>query len=357
MSEEANSAAMQPTTRDGLLSELTDEDSADSQRVSLLESPLSSPLMSPLAISTILKPSALDTNLAKYLSAKEPLVASINLAAGPNFNRLQVASLANPNAEKIPTDLYCTRVHFSAGAGICLKDQIQSLSAQTLVTIFDDTFQPIKSFLANGIPSRARVSPTGRHVAFTVFVLGHSYAGDEFSTATFLQETNADITQGSNLEEFTVFQDGEEIDYPDFNYWGVTFSQDEDTFYATLRFNGTRNLVRGSIKDRTITVLHENVECPSLSPDETRVAFKHRIGLGRWRLTVMDLATFAQTPLAETSTVDVQAVWLDNDNVLYSVANRNPPPIESVFVVPADGTGEPRIYIEAAREATLIHES
>ena len=72
-------------------------------------------------------------------------------------------------------------------------------------------------------------------------------------------------------------------------------------------------------------MLHENVECPSLSPDGTRVAYKRRTGSATrpWRLTVLDLATMRETPLAEPRSVDDQAEWLDDDHVLYGDRRRD----------------------------------
>ena len=55
--------------------------------------------------------------------------------------------------------------------------------------------------------------------------------------------------------------------------------------------------------------MRENVECPSLSPDGTRVAFKKKVGDGVWRLSVLDLETLKETELAETRSVDDQALW------------------------------------------------
>ena len=39
---------------------------------------------------------------------------------------------------------------------------------------------------------------------------------------------------------------------------------------------GKTYLIEGSVAERTARVLHENVECPSLSPDGTRIAYKSR---------------------------------------------------------------------------------
>ena len=113
-----------------------------------------------------------------------------------------------------------------------------------------------------------------------MFVTGHAYAeAGMFSTQTTL----IDLRTGQkivNLEDFTVSRNGRVVTAVDVNFWGVTFAPDGDHFYATLATGGKTYLVRGSIHDRTMRTLHENVECPSLSPDGTRIAYKKRVGSG-----------------------------------------------------------------------------
>lgn len=282
-----------------------------------------------------------------------PHLISLNLEQGADIGKVRVASLAQHAENQVLTGLHCERVYFAGGRGICISREVEYLSARTLATFFDNTFRGHVTFRTDGIPSRARVSPDGRHAVLTSFVLGHSYADSDFSTATILLNAETGVSLG-NLEEFTVYQNEREIDYPDFNYWGVTFSRDGNTFYATLRFNRTPYLVRGNIQERTIDVLHEGVECPALSPDETRVAFKKMVATGHWQLTVLDLTTFDETPLAETNSVDDQAEWLDNAHVLYGLANPSPPPLQSLFVVPADGSGEPALFLQAAASPAVV---
>ena len=112
---------------------------------------------------------------------------------------------------------------------------------------------------------------------------------------------------------------------------------------------GKTYLIEGSIGGRTAKVLHENVECPSLSPDGTRIAYKKRTGSATnpWRLTVLDLATMRETPLAETRSIDDQAEWLDDDRVLYGMGGE-------VRVVSADGSGEPAVFLAHAASPAVV---
>src|SRR5687767_4134689 len=91
---------------------------------------------------------------------------------------------------------------------------------------------------------------------------------------------------------------------------------------------------------------------PSLSPDETRVAFKKRVDGGsgsiQWRPHVLDLATLVETSLAETRNVDDQIEWLDDGRVLYGLPDEAPGAISNVWALPADGSGAPRLFLAQA---------
>ncbi len=133
------------------------------------------------------------------------------------------------------------------------------------------------------------------------------------------------------------------------NFWGVTFTRDSDRFYATLATGGNIYLVEGSVRERTLRTIHDDVECPSLSPDETRIAYKKRAGPGgkRWRLHVLDLTTMREAPLAETRSVDDQVEWLDDRRVLYGLE-------EQIWMAPADGSGSPRRFAERGDSPTVL---
>ncbi|NUT98951.1 MAG: hypothetical protein HOY78_43810, partial [Saccharothrix sp.] len=161
-----------------------------------------------------------------------------------------------------------------------------------------------------GVPSRLQVSRSGRMVSWTVFVSGDSYNTAGFSTRTGILDTTTDEVRKS-IEDLSLTIDDTRYYAPDLNFWGVTFTQDDNTFYATAASKGRTHLIRADYTTWEATALKTNVECPSISPDGTRLAFKKRVSPGPWHLHVLDLATMTETPLAETRSVDDQAVWLD----------------------------------------------
>ena len=235
--------------------------------------------------------------------------------------------------------LSCEQAYFAGGYGVCLIAErgVQTTSYHAL--IFDNALQQRHSFLLQGIPSRARVSPEGRYAAITVFVSGHSYMPGSFSTHVSIYRT-ADGSLVVELEQFTVERDGKLFREIDFNFWGVTFAADGNRFYATLGTGGQNYLVEGDLAARHARVLHASVECPSLSPDGQRVAFK-RLTKSGWHLYVVDLRTGIETPLAETRSIDDQVEWLDDSQILYAFGN-------DIWVVAADGGGTSAIFLANA---------
>src|SRR3954471_23360929 len=207
-----------------------------------------------------------------------------------NYGRLAGAPLAAPQS-RVPTKLACDRVYFAAGHGICLA-RGGGFGTAYHAELLGPNLDQLHELPLSGVPSRARISPDGRYASATTFVSGHSYASPgKFSTQTII----IDAATGkvvSDLERFRVYRDGVRIDKPDLNFWGITFARDSNRFYATLATGGKTYLVRGDVRARTLRTLHENVECPSLSPDGTRVAYKKlvRIVAGSpriWQLHVL----------------------------------------------------------------------
>jgi hypothetical protein len=238
-------------------------------------------------------------------------------------------------------DLACERVYYAAGRGICMG--VAPSGVDYTAKIFDANFQTLHTIDLTGLPSRARVSADGRYGAMTVFVAGDSYLGN--STAFSTRTTILDMTSGkqiAQLEQFKVTKDGKPFDAVDFNFWGVTFAKDPNRFYATLATGDHHYLVEGDIAAKSMRVLRDGVECPSLSPDNKQIAYKSRIGNeNRWHIHVLDVKTLADHPVAETRSVDDQVEWLDDNTLAYSDG-------KNVYTVPADGSGEEQLLVKDA---------
>jgi hypothetical protein len=276
-------------------------------------------------------------------------------SGGTAYSRIAIAPLSPldaPDRPRYVTDVECQRAYVAAGQGLGIVRNSSGVISPSQAFTFGTDFSPGRSVPQGGIPSRVRLSPDGRYGSITVFVAGHSYAEGGFSTQTTLFDV-ASGTALADLEQFTVVRDGARFESPDRNFWGVTFARGGDRFYATLGTSGTTYLVEGDLPGRQMRVLREGVECPSLSPDNTRLVFKKRVGNGpavNWRLHRLDLATLDDAPLAETRNVDDQAEWLDDGHVLYALPDEGPPATiaTNVWVVPVDGGGPPRLFLRQA---------
>lgn len=276
-------------------------------------------------------------------------LAFLNGARGPHLTDLATVPATDPAAGRTASGVKCQRFYAAAGTGVCLQSTPGALAQNNRALILDADLKTERSFPLAGTPSRARVSPSGHLAAWTVFVGGESYGAAFFSTRTAILDTRTwQLT--SNLEEFTILLDGRKYHAVDVNFWGVTFAADDDTFYATLGTGGRTYLVKGSVSRRTVTTVTQNVECPSLSPDGTRIAYKKRAlrGAALWREYVLDLKTLRETPLAEHHSVDDQATWLDDKTVAYALPTEGVVGSTDLWSVPADGTGKPRLLIPGA---------
>jgi hypothetical protein len=194
---------------------------------------------------------------------REPHVLFRVTALGPSYGRIGIVPVQSPDAQPIVTALSCDRVHASALDGLCLQASRGVLTTYKAIA-FDEHFVERHAFNLAGAPSRTRVSQHAPLASSTVFVSGDSYAAGSFSTRTTVYDLRTNKPLG-DLEEFAVTRDGVPFKQQDFNFWGVTFRDDGDRFYATLSTGGKLSLVEGSIRARRMTVIAPDVECPSLS--------------------------------------------------------------------------------------------
>ncbi|PYR40044.1 MAG: hypothetical protein DMF93_12125 [Acidobacteria bacterium] len=281
-----------------------------------------------------------------------PHVLFRDTAPGPGFGRLAIAPL-DDLAARLTTTASCQRVSFAAGRGLCLHVERGLLNTYSAVPL-SDHLKPGTAIKLQGLPSRTRIAPDGRVGAITVFVVGDDYAA-EFSTRT----TIVDLSSGDEigeLEQFGTWKNGQRFRATDFNFWGVTFARDGTTFYASLRTAGMKYLVRGELALRKLSVVRENAECPSLSPDNRLLAYKKRVGPSpdSWRIHVLDLASNVERVLdGETRYVDDQVEWLDQAHVLYAIPRRTTS-IADVWVLPVDGSAPAKLFLPEAESPIVV---
>jgi hypothetical protein len=288
--------------------------------------------------------------LARVLS--KPHLVFLHSPGGDSYRQVAVVPLDALDGERYLAPLMCQRVAMAASGGLCMG------AAQTAST-FDAHFVPGPSVQQPGTPTRARVAPTGDLGTMTWFVAGHSYADASFSTQTVLVDPRSGQTV-ADLEQFTILKDEQPFRAVDFNFWGVTFASDANRFYATLASGGRTYLLQGDVAQRTARVLRENVECPSLSPDGTRLVFKKRPdpeSPRAWRLAILDLQTMAETMVpGENHSVDDQAEWLDDNHVLYALPDEGPPATiaQDIWVATLDGSTAPKKLLTGALSPTVV---
>jgi hypothetical protein len=287
-------------------------------------------------------------SVKRTLASGDPFVVYRDLHEATTNGQLTVARIRDSRPEPgNPAGPFCWRVAFAAGHGLCLD----VLGTTMNVMLMDERLQVGHEFELAGGPSRAQVSPDGRWGGVTAFVAGHAYTQPgTFSTVATILDLGQQRVIGDLEKDFTVKIGGDVLDERDRNFWGLTFAADGDTFYATAASGGRTWLIEGSIRDRKAHAIHENVECPSLSPDGTRIAYKKAIATNPsvWRFHVLDLTTGRETALAEERSIDDQLAWLDDEHLLYADDQ------QTTWIVPANGTGVPERWLEDADSATVV---
>ncbi|MFE0252376.1 TolB family protein [Streptomyces sp. NPDC059010] len=295
-------------------------------------------------------------------SAKAPEAPAtseaVSLAPGPRLltltstGQVTMVDRNDPGGTRAVSKTKCDRVYAAAGTAACLF--ADGVLGKVTMRILDADLKERKAIPVSGVPNRVRVSASGRMVSWTAFVGGDSYATLNFATRTGIYDSRTG-TLFKTLETFSVIKDGKPYQSLDVNYWGVTFTDDDNTFYATMYTKGHRYLVQGDFAARSVRTLRDRVECPSLSPDGTRIAFKAPIdgdSTRGWRLSVLDLATDRVTRTAETRSVDDQAAWLDDSTLSY--VQQHDDGTKDLWSVAADGSGKPRLLLRNAHSPAAL---
>ena len=275
-----------------------------------------------------------------------------------NYGKVAFVDAGRAGQPQFVDGLICEVVYVAGERGICLGAEYRILGIFAAALFDARTFGALGKVPVKGIPSRARVAVNGKIAASTVFTSGHGYDSVSFSTQTLL----IDIPSSqiiADVETFSVQRDGKPFKNRDFNFWGVTFSPDSRYFYATLSTQRQHLLVKGDIAARSAVVIHENVECPSLSPDGKRIAYKKRLnrpGTVVWQLHVLDLASGKDTPLAEKRSVDDQLEWLNDDFLLYTLpdSETRATPVTNVWRMGVDGNTPPELFLKNAFSPAVV---
>jgi hypothetical protein len=278
---------------------------------------------------------------------------------GASHGRMALESLGASDGARSVSTMNCDRVHAAAGRGICLEAKRGAITSYH-AHLFDSALRRTASFDLAGAPSRTRMSADGSLAATTVFVSGHSYSAPGFSTRTSIIDVQGARLLAADLEAFAVIKDGQPFKASDFNFWGVTFTPDAKGFYATMQTDGKQWLVQGDIAQQRMTVIAPNVECPSLSPDGLRIAFKRRVvpppqGRVVWQLIVRELASGKETVLTrETRSVDDQVEWIDDGTIAYSLPDETTPAATNTFALAIDGSSAPRLLAPLAYSPAVV---
>jgi hypothetical protein len=282
-----------------------------------------------------------------------PRIVFRNTTIDDTNSEVAAVPLDDPGAARVYLGPVCDRVDVASSQPdemVCLRTD------RGVVTTFEQQIYRdgdlVSSWPLPGIPSRTRFSPSGDLVADTVFVSGHSYLQAGFSTATVIRETATGKSYG-NLEKWAATVDGRPFDAVDRNLWGVTFV-DDGSFYATLGSGEHTYLMKGDLATRTLVSLHDNAECPSVSPDHSRVAYKKRTGSGgHWSIAVLDLASGQETVLDETRSVDDQVAWLDDSTLLYGLPRIDEAGVSDIWRITITG-GSPELFITNAWSPSVV---
>jgi hypothetical protein len=301
-----------------------------------------------LVLSTAVSPRSAATGAGRHL-VPPPFVIFRTLAPSAAHGRVAILALA-PRADRRVTDLSCLRLHYAGGRGLCATYDGDGSSARYVAHVFDHRFIRGARIELDGVPTRIRIAPTASVGAITTYAEEETAAGERLASHTRI----IDLQTGQSVADLRAFA----IDHHSFrpldgphDIASIAF-EDGDRFFATVSTASARYLAAGSLSERRLRTLRAGFANEALSPDGRRLAAKRLDeARGFWRLSVIDLATWAERELPQgTHSVDDQVEWLDDNHLVYHDADGDR---TSLWVVAADGSTAPRVLIKDAYSAAI----
>ncbi len=264
----------------------------------------------------------------------------------------------------------CARLHAAAtGEVLCLSNNVLTKGRFEFSSPYAATYSRDLSREQNHVnePSsarinRARISVDGKQQAWTYFIRGHNYmdAGSaSFSTLTQINvQTDAQKTGVHNLEKWSLTHKGAAVKAVDLNYWGVSFHpKNSNTFLVTAFFKGKAYLAQGDVRAKTMTVIAQDVECPSYNPAGDTIAFKKRLSTTRWAPATLNLSTMKTTVFTHIKqSVDDQIDWLNDHTMLYEIIDVPLLGEASIDLMMLDTLGKNKphsVWLKNARSAAI----
>lgn len=280
-------------------------------------------------------------------------LAFISRIPGADYKRLAVL---DTNGDRRLLAQACDRFHIAADLLLCLSQQQSGLYEAEIVDMSAPDTPTLYSEIA-ALPSRARISDDQQWASWTVFVSGSGYQDvTGFSTIVRMYDIEAG-NSAIDISLFSIVAESIEYQYPEPDFWGVSFGDDGD-FFVTARFDGFIEVMRGSAQDSTMSPTGMRGSCPSLSPDRSTVIYKRQVieygEADRFQLVAHDLLTGEEWELGESRSVDDQVEWLDNDTIVYALhapdqeETNLPQPEFDIWELDIAPGSEPRLVIPLA---------
>ena len=286
---------------------------------------------------------------------ESPRIVFRNTATGAGYGLVASVPLDDPKGTRTVSDFACDRVYQTSKFTTCLRIDRGVVTTFGAYLLHNDGTQ-LQKWGLPGLPSRTRISPDSKLASYTAFITGEAYATVGFSVSTHIVGT--DGKDYGDLESFDFLVDGNTITATDRNFWGVTFTHDDNVFYATGATNGKTWLVKGDLAARTLTAIHETSECPSISPDGKLIAYKKNVSTTAspfWNIAVLDLATGKERILPEKRSIDDQVDWLNDSTLLYGVPRASAAGDSDIWSIPVDGSAAPKVFIQHAWSPSVVN--